>query len=146
MLYEIHVTSSDPLGINFIRNIVDIAKKGGDFKENEVVRLAFPHHCKMILESDVEPIPDPQHRVFEVESGKEVRIKKIEATPVQTEGGAFIMEVDPALATTDSGARYTKEQLDALDWNEFKIVLKADEITGRDRNKMTTQYLANSAK
>ena len=37
---------------------------------------------------------------------------------------------------------YTKEQLDAMSWDEFKHVLKRDfNITGRNRELMVRQYL-----
>ena len=43
---------------------------------------------------------------------------------------------------------YTKEELDAMDWvsGEFREVCKAAGITGRDRDKMTREYLAEMEK
>lgn len=40
---------------------------------------------------------------------------------------------------------YTKEQLDELEWSEFKAVVKKKHgISGRDRTLMTNQYLKAS--
>lgn len=53
-----------------------------------------------------------------------------------------LMENTPGFQFQRIQELYTKEQLDAMSWDEFKHVLKRDfNITGRNRELMVRQYL-----
>lgn len=53
-----------------------------------------------------------------------------------------LMENTPGFQFQRIQEIYTKEQLDAMSWDEFKHVLKRDvNVTGRNRDLMTRQYL-----
>ena len=53
-----------------------------------------------------------------------------------------LMENTPGFQFQRIQEIYTKEQLDAMSWDEFKHVLKRDfNITGRNRDLMVRQYL-----
>ncbi|MDF5713558.1 MAG: hypothetical protein PUP93_06635 [Rhizonema sp. NSF051] len=41
---------------------------------------------------------------------------------------------------------YTKEELDAMSWDELKAAAKLVGLTGRDRDKLTREYLAEMDK
>lgn len=144
-LYEIHIASADMLGFGMIDSIIEYAGKGAVRKEGVLPVMKFPFQIVMTHETEEEPVPTPTCRVFNMDDkAREVRIKKVEVVKVEQEGGGFSMEVDPVFATDDNGKRFTKESLEALSWEDFKNILKADNISGRDRQKMTKQYLANS--
>lgn len=144
-LYEIHIASADMLGFGMIDSIIEYANKGAVRKEGVLPNMKFPWQIILTHETEEEPVPTPTVRVFNMDDkAREVRIKKIEVVKVEQEGGGFSMEVDPKFATDDEGKRFTKEALEALSWDDFKNVLKADGITGRNRLQMTKQYLANS--
>lgn len=146
MKYEIHIRGEDHLGHKFMDNIVRFANQGATIKTGTKVRMKFPHTAIMVLETDVEPVASPFIRVFD-EDLKEVRIIRLEVVKVPQESGGFSMEVDPAIATNAaSGKRWTKDELEALEWEEFKAVCKADGFGGRDRAKMTKTYIDNSSK
>lgn len=146
MLYEIHIKGKNHIARDFIETIVKFANEGATIKEGTVARLSFPHSVVMTLESDTPPEATPFIRVFD-EDKKEVRIIPLEVVKVPQEGGGFSMEVDPAIATNAaSGKRWTKDELDAMEWEEFKAVCKADGFGGRDRAKMTKTYVDNSSK
>lgn len=144
-LYEIHIASADMLGFGMIDSIIEYASKGAVRKEGTLPVMKFPFQIVMTHEAEEEPVPTPTCRVFNMDDkAREVRIKKVEVVKVEKENGGFSMEVDPVFATDDNGKRFTKEALEALSWEDFKNILKADNISGRDRQKMTKQYLANS--
>lgn len=144
-LYEIHIASADMLGFGMIDSIIEYASKGAVRKDGVLPVMKFPFQIVMTHETEEEPVPTPTCRVFNMDDkAREVRIKKVEVVKVEKENGGFSMEVDPVFATDDNGKRFTKEALDALSWEDFKNILKADNISGRDRQKMTKQYLANS--
>lgn len=53
-----------------------------------------------------------------------------------------LMENTPGFQFQRIQELYTKEQLDAMSWDEFKHVLKRDvNVTGRNRDLMVRQYL-----
>lgn len=53
-----------------------------------------------------------------------------------------LMENTPGFQFQRIQEVYTKEQLDAMSWDEFKHVLKRDvNVTGRNRELMVRQYL-----
>lgn len=144
-LYEIHIASADMLGFGMIDSIIEYAAKGAVRKDGVLPVMKFPFQIVMTHETEEEPVPTPTCRVFNMDDkAREVRVKKVEVVKVEKEGGGFSMEVDPVFATDDNGKRFTKEALEALSWEDFKNILKADGISGRDRQKMTKQYLANS--
>ena len=53
-----------------------------------------------------------------------------------------LMENSPGFQFQRIQEIYTKEQLEAMEWDDFKMVLKRDfGITGRNRQQMTREYL-----
>lgn len=128
-LYEIHVTSKDHIGINFLENIIALANKGATQKEGTIPMMRFPFNAKMMLETDEVPEASPHMRVFNMSEGAyEVFIKKPDA---------------PTGFSLDLGndVKHTKETLDALDWKEFKELCKNSGFGGRDRSQMTKKLL-----
>lgn len=58
---------------------------------------------------------------------------------------AELMENKPGFQFQIMQENFTKEQLDELEWSEFKAVVKKKYgITGRDRTLLTNQYLKAS--
>lgn len=56
-----------------------------------------------------------------------------------------LMESKPGFQFQIMQENFTKEQLDDMDWSEFKAVVKKKYgITGRDRTLLTNQYLKAS--
>lgn len=143
MKYHLHITGSDPLGFNWLENVIEMAALGAKIKEGTMPYMKFPHSVSMVLEADAPPTPSAVIRVFEYDTNKELKAKFIEAKAAE-----FSMDAGPdiSLATNDKGEPWTKEELDAMDWEtEFKAVCKAVGITGRSRDKMTKEYLAKAA-
>lgn len=142
--YHIHVTSSDSLGLNLIENIIALANQGATLKEGTLPSMRFPHSCSMVLEAEVPPTPTATMRVFEFDSCKEVF-----AAFVEPKAAEFSLNTEDTVVvdkSTNQGTPWTKEQLDAMDWEtEFKEVCRSVEITGRSRDKMTKEYLAKFA-
>lgn len=53
-----------------------------------------------------------------------------------------LMENSPGFQFQRIQELYTKDQLEAMEWDDFKMVLKRDfGITGRNRQLMTREYL-----
>lgn len=50
------------------------------------------------------------------------------------------------LAAYREVVKYTKEELDAMSWEDLKAVAKTANLTGRDRDKLTRQYLEEQEK
>lgn len=143
MKYHLYITGSDPVGFNFLENIIEMAALGAKIKEGTLPYMRFPHSVSMVLEADEPPTPTAVIRVFEYDTNKELKAKFIEAKAAE-----FSMDAGPdiSLATNDKGEPWSKEELDAMDWEtEFKAVCKAVGITGRSRDKMTKEYLAKAA-
>lgn len=139
--YHIHVTSSDSLGLNMIENIIKLANMGATLLPGTLPTMRFPHGCSMLLEAEVPPVPNATMRVFEFDTCKEVFAAFIE--PVAKTFSMDSEEVVVVDKSTNAGVPWTKEQLDAMDWEtEFKEVCKSVDITGRSRDKMTKEYLA----
>lgn len=127
-LYEIHVTSKDHIGMNFLQNVIDLANMGATQKEGTIPMMRFPFSAKMVIETDVEPVASPHMRVFNMSEGAcEVLIKKPDAPT------GFSFDLD--------AVKHTKESLDALEWKEFKDVCKESGFGGRDRAQMTKKLL-----
>lgn len=168
--YHIHVTSTDSLGMNMIENIINLANQGAVLKPGTIPLMRFPHSCSLYLESETVPYTTPTVRVFEFDTNKEVINPFVEETTVttfslDTESTDIVINTDESVVQTDTNitlldedevlddlvieevvdviTSYTREQLDAMDWvTEFKVACKAAGITGRDREKMTKEYLS----
>lgn len=140
MKYHLHITGSDSLGLNFIENIVEMANLGATIKEGTLPMMRFPHSLSMVIEAEQPPMPRSTVRVFEYDSCKEIH-----AVFVEAKASEFSMEEDKVEVdiSTNSGTPWTKEQLDAMDFEgEFRKVCGAVGVTGRSRDKMTKEYLA----
>lgn len=137
--YHLHITGSDSLGLNFIENIIRVANQGATLKEKTIPNMRFPHSISMVLETDEVVVPSACVRVFHYDSNKEVY-----ATFVAPKAAEFSTDEDVKdYSLNDEGVPWTKEQLDAMEWeSEFKAVCKSAGITGRSRDKMTKEYLA----
>lgn len=136
--YHIQVGSADHLGMGMIHEIVRIAGLGGVMTPGSVPFMRFPHRVHMTLVAETPPMPSATTRVFDAETKREIFADEVK---VVTVAAKFSMSEDGE--DTD---RYTKEQLDAMDWEtEFKAVCKAAGITGRSRDKMTKEYLSKVA-
>lgn len=135
-LYEFVVKGSDPIGFNFIDNIIKLANLGATKKESQLPKMSFPHTVYMELESDKCPdVASASIRVFNMsEGGTEVKPWAVES-PAATKGG-FSLEVE------DKPTKLSKEELDALSWDDFKAEVKrVTDQTGRDRKLLTSTYL-----
>lgn len=142
--FHIHVTGGDTLGFGWLENVVKIANMGGVIKPGTIPATRFPHSASMVTVG-VHPVPSATVRVFEYDTNKEIFAAFVEPT-VST----FSLNVDDGEDTVDkstnNGTPWTKEQLEAMDWEtEFKEVCSASGITGRSRAKMTKEYLAKYA-
>lgn len=134
MKYHLVLTSSDPIGLSLVYEIVVAANLGAVVKEGTIPSLKFPFTVSMELESDVEPEANPHRRVFR-EDNSEVAIVVAPAAPVAS---AFSTE------STDAKV-YSREDLDAMQWPEVQSIAKVIGVTGRDREKVTKAYLAKVA-
>lgn len=129
MKYQLIVKCGNSLGFGWLENIVALANQGAVLKEGVMQSMRFPHTAYMEIESQEDPVATPFIRVFREDKSEVSIIKETK------EVSGFSMDVD-----TD--VRLTKEELDALEWTAFKEVCKTVDVKGRDRNLMTTQYLA----
>lgn len=127
-LYELHVGSKDHIGMNFVENIIDLASKGAYQKEGTLPRMVWPFKVVMMIESEETPAPSAHIRVFDVEDN----CKEIFSLNDSEQPTGFSFDMDSKL---------TKDQIDALEWKEFKDVCKKVGITGRDRNQMTKKFI-----
>lgn len=140
--YEIHVSSKDMLGFNFLDNVIALAAKGAVVKDKTLPFMKFPFSVKMTIETDEEPVADPFIRVFNADTLEEIKPKPVVSAPVEVnlvESGSFSLE-----ASDDSKGvkeKLSKEALEALTWDEFREECKIYGITGRDKKVMTTKYL-----
>lgn len=144
--YHLHVTSTDPLGMNMIENIIKLANDGATLKPGSIPFMRFPHSVSMVIETDTPPTPSATVRVFDMETNKELFAAFVPAVAA----AAFVMDTEEVVEVVDASKNgdkpWTKEQLDEMDWEtEFKAVCKAVGITGRSRDKMTKEYLAKFA-
>lgn len=138
MKYHIHVTSKDSLGMNMIENIIELANMGATLKEGTLPAMRFPHSVSMVLESDTPPTPSAVMRVFEYDTNKE--IFPVFVAPV---AATFSVDSEKVDKSTNSGTPWTKDQLEAMDWDtEFKVVMADAGIDGKRRAKMTSDYIA----
>lgn len=137
--YILHITSSDSLGLNLIENIIEMANLGATLKPQTLPSMRFPHSCSMVLSAETPPTPSAVIRVFEADTNKEV----FKAFAQEKESAIFSLDTQTVDKSTNDGTPWTKEQLDSMDWaTEFKAVCSACGITGRNRDKMTKEYIA----
>lgn len=132
-LYEFVVKGNDPIGFNFIENIIKLANLGATKKESQLPKMSFPHTVYMELEADKAPdVANASIRVFNMsEGGVEVLPGAVE-TPVVK--GGFSLEV--------AKEKMSKEELEALSWEEFKAEVKhVTGETGRDKKVLLATYL-----
>lgn len=163
MKYEIHLTSKDMFGQDVVDNLLELGKLGAVKKEGTFAHMKFPYTVYLEVEADEPPMPSAQIRVFDHKK-KEVFAKALEeqrkekekaeqkeAKKAESKASNFSVEqedkddedeeADNSLATNDQGKPWTKEQLDDLEWSVFKKVVATQKVKGRDRVKMTRQYL-----
>jgi hypothetical protein len=141
--YHLVITSSDTFGMAWLQTIIAMANLGAVMKEQTIPKTTFPHMISMTLEAEVPPVPSATLRVFDLDSNREVF-----AAFVEPKAATFTMESDEPVVdkSTNDGTPWTKDQLDGMEWRtEFKAVMKACEIGGRDREQMTKEYLAKFA-
>lgn len=152
MKYEVHVSSKDMFGHDVVDMLLHFGSLGAKVKEGTFPRMKFPYSVILELEAEEPPMPSGQVRVFDYKN-KEIfanvlldQLREKEKA-AEKEAGNFSVEqkeeeIDNSLALNPEGNPWTKEQLEDLEWDVFKKVVKqAFGITGRDRLKMTRQYL-----
>lgn len=152
MKYEVHVSSKDMFGHDVVDMLLHFGSLGAKVKEGTFPRMKFPYSVILELEAEEPPMPSGQVRVFDYKN-KEIfanvlldQLREKEKA-AEKEAGNFSVEqeegeIDTSLALNPEGNPWTKEQLEDLEWDVFKKVVKqAFGITGRDRLKMTRQYL-----
>ena len=165
--YEVHITSKDTFGHDVVDQLLRFGKYDNvQVKQGTLPHLKFPFTVYLTLESDEAPMPSAQVRVFDYkkrevfanvlmeELKKKEKLAEKEAKKADGEGKAnFSVEQEEkeednsALALNPAGEPWTKEQLDDLEWDTFKKVMKVSfDIKGRDRQKMTRTYLEAVAK
>lgn len=142
MKYHLYITGSDPIGFNFLENVIAMANLGATLKEGTLPTLRFPQAISMSLEAETPPTPNAFIRVFEDETGKEVF-----AAFVPEVAASFSMDAVKVDKSLNGDVPWTKEQLDGMDWeSEFKVVMESAGIDGKRRAKMTSDYLAKFIK
>lgn len=97
--------------IQFVQRLLELGKQGATLKEKTFPRL--------------KGLPYAVQLEIEVEGSQEVaKAPGVNPLPVPLAEKVF-----------------TKEELEAMEWDDFKKALKAVGIGGRDRDLMTTKYL-----
>ncbi len=152
MKYEVHLSSKDMFGHDVVDMLLHFGSLGAKVKEGTFPRMKFPYSVILELEAEEPPMPSGQVRVFDYKN-KEIfanvlldQLREKEKA-AEKEAGNFSVEqkeeeIDTSLVLNPEGNPWTKEQLEDLEWDVFKKVVKqAFGITGRDRLKMTRQYL-----
>lgn len=152
MKYEVHVTSKDEFGQDLVDHLLKLGALGAKQKEGTFSKLSFPFRVTLEVEADEPPMPSATVKVYD-EKKKEIFATVLQAQAKKEEKkeepkANFSVEQEKSedsevdLSTNDDGQPWTKEQLEDLDWDIFKKVMKASfGITGRDRAKMQRQYL-----
>lgn len=147
--YNLVISGSDPIGLNFMENVVEMANLGARIKPGAHAQMRFPHGVNMVLKAENPPVPTATIRVFDAETNKEI----FAAFVPQVKAAEFSLDIEDeddeeadnsgADLSTNNGTPWTREQLDAMHWTkEFKQVCKSVGIKGRDRDQMTKEYLA----
>lgn len=141
MKYKLLVAGSDPLGFQFLENVVEMAGLGATI-DDTLPFMKFPHRVYMVLEAETPPVPTATIRVFEYDTQKEVF-----AAFIQPEASEFSLDVEKVDKSLNGDVPWTKEQLEGMDFHtEFKDVMRDAEVGGKQRDKMTRDYLAKFAK
>lgn len=157
MKYEVHVTSKDQFGQDLVDHLLKLGALGAKQKEGTFSKLSFPFRVTLEVEADEPPMPSATVKVYD-EKKKEIFATVLQAQAKkeekkeepkanfsveqeESEDGEDSSDSEVDLSTNDDGQPWTKEQLDDLDWSMFKRIVKTQKITGRDRQKMTKQYL-----
>lgn len=151
--YHIFVTGPDAIGLNWISNIIEVANLGATLKPGTIPSMRFPHSVSMELVADEPPaIARPGIRVFR-EDGSEVKPGDVEPVNVPVVAAVFSTDEEEDEVEESTGSEetveqpksevkvHTREELDAMSWDELKAVAKAVGVTGRDRDKVTKGYL-----
>ena len=152
--YEIHITSKDTFGHDVVDQLLRFGKYDNvQVKQGTLPHLKFPFTVYLTLEADEAPMPSAQVRVFDYKK-REVfanvlaeELKKKEKLAEKEAKANFSVEQEEkeednsALALNPAGEPWTKEQLDDLEWSVFKRVMSTKDVKGRDRQRMSRQYL-----
>ena len=152
--YEIHITSKDTFGHDVVDQLLRFGKYDNvQVKQGTLPHLKFPFTVYLTLEADEAPMPSAQVRVFDYKK-REVfanvlaeELKKKEKLAEKEAKANFSVEQEDkeednsALALNPAGEPWTKEQLDDLEWSVFKRVMSTKDVKGRDRQRMSRQYL-----
>lgn len=159
MKYEVHVSSKDMFGHDVVDMLLHFGSLGAKVKEGTFPRMKFPYSVILELEAEEPPMPSGQVRVFDYKNkeifanvlldqirekekaAEKAKAKEDKQGNFSTEQEEKEDEIDPSLSLNPEGKPWTKEQLEDLEWNSFKKVVKTQGISGRDRAKMTRQYL-----
>lgn len=150
MKYEVHVSSKDMFGHDVADMLLHFGSLGAKVKEGTFPRMKFPYSVILELEAEEPPMPSGQVRVFDYKNKEifanvlldQLREKEKAVSNFSTEQEEVEEDSGVSLALNPEGNPWTKEQLEDLEWGVFKKVVKqAFGITGRDRVKMTRQYL-----
>ena len=56
--YKILVKGADPLGIQFIKNVAELASKGATISQDHPINNKFPHSLVMIISTEDELVTD----------------------------------------------------------------------------------------
>lgn len=151
MKYEVHVSSKDMNGHDVVDMLLHFGSLGAKVKEGTFPRMKFPYSVILELEAEEPPMPSGQVRVFDYKN-KEIfanvlldQLREKEKA-AEKEGGNFSVEqkedeIDNSLALNPEGNPWTKEQLEDLSWEALKRVCASVGLKGRDRNKLTREYL-----
>lgn len=107
--YKVRVKGTDPIGHEWLKNVVEVANMGGVIAEQFTVRTTFPHECTMLVSTE-----------------EDVRLE----TDMQK--GIVVYPVMVAK---------TREELEAMEWEDFKKECREWGIGGRHRETMTNQYM-----
>lgn len=139
MQYELVIKSADPLGFGMVESIIEFAAQGAVVKPGTIPHLKFPHVINMVIDSDTPPVAQPPHvRVFELESRKEVH-----RVFAEKEAAGFSLDAEKTDKSLNGDRPWTKEELEGMDWeSEFKVVMADAGIGGKQRARMTKDYLA----
>lgn len=122
-IQQINVSAVNP--IDFVNRILELGAQGAKLKGNTYPRI--------------KGIPFSAQLVIEVE----------ENAPVENSPGVNAIPV--AKQTQDDTDEikdvkvFTKEELEALDWADFRKVVGDVGVSGRQRNVMTAQYLKKTS-
>lgn len=131
--YEILVGGADPIGEDFLNNVIALAAKGATRKAGEAAILRFPHSVKMVYETTEELESTPCHVVFPISEPRKER-----------EAAKLAAKLEAEANKIKSKAELREEKrlwLEAMEWEEFKKEVNDKGVKGRDRQTMQNLYL-----